>query len=59
MAVKLTEFYAQATKDYGVMGRMKLAMLTKISSEKAGTEADTPENIKLFEQAMRQLKQAA
>ena len=58
MAAKLTEFYAQASKQYGVMGRMKLAMLTKIPSEKAGTEADTPENIKLFEQAMGQLKAA-
>jgi hypothetical protein len=59
MAAKLTEFYAQASKEFGLSGRMKLAMLTKISSEKAGTEADSPENIKLFEQAMRQLKQAA
>ena len=59
MAAKLNEFYAQAAKQYGVMGRMKLAMLTKISSEKAGTEADSPDNIKLFEQAMLQLKQAA
>ncbi len=58
MAAKLTEFYAQASKQYGVMGRMKLAMLTKISSEKAGNEADSPENIKLFEQAMLQLKAA-
>jgi len=56
MAAKLTEFYAQASKQYGVMGRMKLAMLTKISSEKAGTEPDSPDNIKLFEQAMAQLK---
>ncbi|HEY1876951.1 MAG TPA: hypothetical protein VGG66_05750 [Rhizomicrobium sp.] len=56
MAAKLTEFYAQVTKQYGVMGRMKLAMLTKISSEKAGTEPDSPENIKVFEQAMAQLK---
>lgn len=58
MAAKLTEFYAQAAKQYGVMGRMKLAMLTKISSEKAGAEVDLPENIKLFEQAMLQLKAA-
>jgi hypothetical protein len=58
MAAKLTEFYAQATKQYGVMGRMKLAMLTKIPSEKAGNEPDSPENIKLFEQAMLQLKAA-
>ena len=58
MAAKLTEFYAQASKQYGVMGRMKLAMLTKISSEKAGSEPDSPDNIKLFEQAMLQLKAA-
>ena len=58
MAAKLTEFYAQATKQYGVMGRMKHAMLTKIPSEKAGHEPDSPENIKLFEQAMLQLKAA-
>jgi hypothetical protein len=58
MAAKLTEFYAQATKLYGVMGRMQLAMLTKISSEKAGTVPDSPENIKLFEQAMAQLQTA-
>ena len=58
MAAKLTEFYAQAAKQYGVMGRMRLAMLTKISSEKAGAELDSPENIKLFEQAMLQLKAA-
>jgi hypothetical protein len=59
MAAKLTEYYAQASKQYGIMGRMKLAMLTKISSERAGNEMDSPENIKLFEQAMLQLKQAA
>ena len=58
MAAQLSEFYNQAAKQYGVMGRMKLAMLTKISSEKAGSEPDSPENIKLFEQAMLQLKQA-
>jgi hypothetical protein len=58
MAAKLTEFYATAAKEYGVSGRMKLAMLTKISSEKAAAEADTPENIKLFEQALAQLKAA-
>ena len=59
MAAKLTAFYSQASKDYGVMGRMKLAMLTKISSEKAQIEADSPANVALFEQAMTQLKAAA
>ena len=59
MAAKLTEFYTQASKQFGMSGRMKLAMLTKISSERAGAEADTPDNIRLFEQAMAQLKNAA
>ena len=58
MAAKLNEYYAKAAKEYGVMGRMKLAMLTKISSEKAALEADSPDNIKLFEQAWGQLKLA-
>ena len=49
----------QASKDFGISGRMKLALLTKISSEKAGTEADSPENIELFEQTMFQLMKAA
>ena len=58
MATKLTEYYALAAKEYGVSGRMKLAMLTKISSEKAANEADTPDNIALFEQALRPLRAA-
>ncbi len=59
MAAKLTDFYAKASSEFGVMGRMKLAMLTKIPSERAGTEADTPANIQLFEQAFRQMRMAA
>jgi hypothetical protein len=59
MAAKLTNYYDQASKEFGVMGRMKLAMLTKISSEKAALEADSPDNVKLFEQALGQLRKAA
>jgi hypothetical protein len=59
MAAKLIDFYAQASKEFGVMGRMKLAMLTKISSEKASVEADSPANIAAFEQAIKQLRAAA
>jgi hypothetical protein len=58
MAAKLTSFYAQAAQEFGVMGRMKLAMLTQISSEKAGTEPDSPANIQLFEKAFGQLRAA-
>ena len=58
MASKLTGYYAQAAKEFGVVGRMKLAMLTKISSERAATEADSSANIQVFENAIRQMRAA-
>ena len=58
MAAKLVNFYAQASNEFGVVGRMKLAMLTKISSEKAASEADSPANIQAFERAIAQLRAA-
>jgi hypothetical protein len=56
MAAKLNEFYKQAAQEFGLAGRIKLAMLTKVSSEKAEAAEDSPENIRIFEQAMRQLR---
>lgn len=56
MAAKLNEFYKQAAQEFGLAGRIKLAMLTKISSEKAEAVEDSPENIRIFEQALRQLR---
>lgn len=56
MAAKLNEFYKQAAQEFGLAGRIKLAMLTKISSEKAETAEDSPENIRVFEQALKQLR---
>ena len=56
MAAKLNDFYKQAAKEFGLTGRIKLAMLTKIPSEKAEAAPDSPENIRLFEQAMAQLR---
>ncbi len=56
MAVKLNEYYKQAAQEFGLAGRIKLAMLTKISSEKAEAAADSPENIRIFEQALQQLR---
>ena len=35
---------------------MRLAILTSISSPKAGAEPDSPENIQKFEKAMKELK---
>jgi hypothetical protein len=56
MAAKLNEFYKQAAQEFGLAGRIKLAMLTKVSSEKAEAAEDSTENIRIFEQAMRQLR---
>ena len=56
MAAKLTEFYKKAAQEFGLTGRVKLAMLTKIPSEKAEAVPDSPENIRIFEQAMAQLR---
>jgi|HubBroStandDraft_5_1064220.scaffolds.fasta_scaffold515616_2 hypothetical protein len=56
MAAKLNEFYKQAAQEFGLAGRIKLAMLTKISSEKAEAAEDSPDNIRIFEQALQQLR---
>ena len=56
MAAKLNEFYKQAAQEFGLPGRIKLAMLTKISSEKAEAAEDSPENLRIFEQALAQLR---
>ena len=58
MAARLNEFYKQAAQEFGLAGRIKLAMLTKISSEKAEAAEDSPENIRIFEQALQQLRAA-
>lgn len=59
MGVRLVSIYDAAGKEFGFMGRMKLAILTKIASAKAAEEADSPENIRLFEQALLRLRKEA
>jgi hypothetical protein len=59
MAAKLINYYTLASNEFGIAGRMKLAMLTKVPSEKAATEPDTPDNIRIFEDALTQLRRAA
>jgi hypothetical protein len=56
MAAKLSDFYKQAAQEFGLAGRIKLAMLTKIPSEKAASVEDSPENVRIFEQALKQLR---
>lgn len=56
MGVRLVDLYDQAQKEFGIVGRMKLAILTKTSSTKAQDEADSAENIRRFSQALSQLR---
>lgn len=57
MGARLLEFYEKTGKEFGYEGRMKLALLTAISSAKAEKEADSPANIQKFEDAIAQLRQ--
>jgi hypothetical protein len=56
MAAALVGYFSEMGKEFGLAGRMKLAMLTKISSEKAESIEDSPENIRAFEEAVKQLR---
>lgn len=57
MAAKLSEFYEQAKALGGVQAVMKLAMITKISSQAAASSPDTPEKVKAFTEAFAKLRQ--
>jgi hypothetical protein len=59
MGMRLVSIYDAAEKEFGFMGRMKLAMLTKIPSAKASQEADSPDNVRTFEQALLRLRKEA
>lgn len=56
MADKLIKFFEEAQNLGGMKARMRLAVLTNISSKKAQTEPDSPENMNKFEKAMQELK---
>jgi len=56
MGAQLMEVFSQAAKEFGTPGRMKLAMLTKMSSGVAQTAPDSPQNLKIFQEAMDKLR---
>lgn len=53
----LISYYAQAEEKGGLSAQLKLAMITKIPSSKAETLPDSSENIKIFEDAIKQIKE--
>ncbi len=51
----LTKYYAFAKENAGIEGAMRLAMKTKISGAKAAGEPDSPENLKVFRDAVKEI----
>jgi peptidyl-tRNA hydrolase len=55
MAKRLIDFYDEAKKLGSYKAQMRLALLTQISSVKATTLPDSPENIKIFQKAFEEI----
>ena len=56
MGAQLAGYFETVSKEFGIKGRMKLALLTHITSVIALEEADSPANIQKFEKAMAQIR---
>jgi hypothetical protein len=56
MGIMLKSRFEQVGKELGAQGRMKLAMLTKISSIKAAEIEDSADNLKLIDDAIAQIR---
>jgi hypothetical protein len=58
MGIQLKERYEAVGKELGPVGRMKLAMLTKMSSVAAANAEDSTSNLRLVDDAILQLRKA-
>jgi len=56
MGVKLIEFYEKSKALGGIKAQMRMAILTKMPSNRAKDAPDSGENIKLFEEAFKELQ---
>lgn len=55
MGEKLIKYYKYIKDEMGYAGSLKLAQLTKVPSTIASTHEDSPEVIKIFQDAIKQL----
>lgn len=55
MGAQLLAIYDQAKEKGGLQAQIKLAMITKMSSKAAAEDPDSPENIKIFQDALAQI----
>ncbi len=56
MGKQLLQRYDEIGREMGAVGRMKLAMLTKMTSGAAEKAEDSPSNLRLVEEAVMQLR---
>jgi hypothetical protein len=56
MGIQLKNRFEEVGREMGSAGRMKLAMLTKMSSVQASTLEDSAANLKLIDDAIAQLR---
>lgn len=56
MGVLAAKIFAQAGASFGLLGKMKLASLARLTSTEASAAEDTPELVRRLEDALRQLR---
>jgi hypothetical protein len=56
MGVKLSAFYEKAKEMGSIKAQMRMAVLTRMPSSKAKDADDSPENIRKFEDALKELE---
>lgn len=56
MGAQLASLFENVGKEMGPVGRMRVAMLTKITAFEAGELADSPANIALVTNAIAQIR---
>ena len=55
MGAALVDYYTRAKAAGGLQAQIKLAIITKLPSSKAAAAEDSPENLRLFRQAMTEI----
>lgn len=56
MGKELKKYFEKANQIGGVKAQMRLSLITKMSIIKANNEPDTPENIRKFEEALKEIQ---
>lgn len=56
MGDKIVALFEKAKTIGGFKGQMRLAVITKISLQKAASEPDTPATLKLVEDALQEIE---